>query len=501
MTERKKNILKNMAAYGLSRNISQVIGFFTAVLMRNFLGPLYMGIWSLIRVLFSYTAYSELGALQSVYYKVPLFNGKGEKEKAETVQNVVFSFLVCICVVVSVLTLLAAFILKSRMPKELFVGLVVFPGFFTAQRLYTYFVMLLRANKKFVTLGKTTLFDSSLNLLMVVLLVGKFKLYGLYAATILLPLLDMLFIRHNIKFHIKFKIVTAKIKEYVKFGFPIFVSAMSMIMLYSIDRIMIAKWLGLVPLGYYSIAVMMRTYSTELSNNFASVLSPYFIEDYGKTGDASGVGHSIAKYTEIISCVMAIILGIAYIALPVFVNYVMPRFVPGINAMKAMLFCSFFMVISGHLRNFLVMKEKQKLLMKITFVGIVINILLNYAAVRGGFGITGVAIASSISAFLLFMGISIFALGYIKGLPVYRFMARVFAPFAYSISVLFVIQRFVTQANPINEGITRLLLFLAAAVVVLIYIDRRTKVAKLFIEVIKERFVADKPANEEVTYG
>ena len=47
-----------------------------------------------------------------------------------------------------------------------------------------------------------------------------------------------------------------------------FSSGFSMLMLYSVDRIMIAKMLGLQQLGYYSIAIMARTYNLGIAHNF-----------------------------------------------------------------------------------------------------------------------------------------------------------------------------------------------------------------------------------------
>ncbi len=487
MSERKKNIIKDVTAYGVGRYIAQFVGFFIAVLMRNFLGPLQMGMWSLVKVVLSYAIYSEVGITQAVYYKIPLHNGKGERDEAENIQNVVFAFMILASVLASILILAAAIILKDKMPRELFVGFLVFPAFFLAQRVYSYHVMLLRANKKFFVLSKTYIFDSLFNVLLVLVVVGKFRLYGLYAVSVLLPVLDICYIRRNVKYKIKWKIMWDKIGEYIKFGFPVFVSGISMLMLYSVDRIMIAKMIGLVPLGYYSIAVMTRTYTAELSGSFAAVLSPYFIEDYGKTGDISKTGKAITTYTEIISCAMAIILGLTYLSFPVFVHYAMPKFYPGVPAMKLMLVCTFFVVIAMQLRNLLIMKDKQTTLMKISLFAIVLNVCVNYAAIRSGFGIAGVAGASVISAFSLFILVAASAIHHIKDVKLMPFLTYIAMLFMYFVLSIYAIENIVSLENLIYGALAKILLFLTVAIGAVYYVNKRTGVINIVLEAIRKK--------------
>lgn len=325
-----------------------------------------------------------------------------------------------------------------------FIGLLVLPLIFLGQRFYTYYIALLRAHKKFILLGKSYIFDSIVHLLLILLLVSKFKLYGMYVASVLLVIFNICYIQSNAKFKLRFKLLWDKIKDYLVFGFPIFVSSFLNILLYSVDRLMIAKMLGLAPLGYYSIAVMSRSYTIGMSKSFASVISPYFIEDYGKTEDLSSVKKYLITYTEIISCVMAAILGCVYIAFPVFVDYVMPKFHPGINAMKAMLFCTFFMIMSGQWQNLLVVKERQMVLVVTSLAAIIMNCILNYMAIKMNFGITGVAIASSITTFLVFITFTILGMRYLENIKgLIFFFVRIFAPLVLTILMVFLIEHFI----------------------------------------------------------
>ena len=494
MSERKKRILSDVAAYSISKCISQFLGFFIAVLIRNYLGPLYMGMWSLMRVVFSFAAYSEFGAMQAADFKIPLYNGRGDKDKAEEMQDVVFSFLIVTSILVSFLILVASLVLRDRMPKELFMGFLLFPVLFLSQRLYAYYVTLLRANKRFIILSKVGLLDSIINLALVIILVSRFKLYGLYAVSILLPLIDICYMGYASKLKMRFKILRDKISECVKYGFPIFLSAISMLMLYSVDSIMIAKMIGLVPLGYYSIAVMVKTYANEFAKSFEIVISPYFIEDYGETGDISKVGHSIVKYTEIISSMIACVLGFLYLVFPVFVYYIMPKFQEGISPMKWALLCTFFMVNLGQVRNLLIMKERQVVVMKMSIVAITLNIIANYIAIKAGFGITGVAVSSSIAAFFFFLSLSIIALKYVESVSLFRFLTRVLVPPLCLLLALLALEHFVIYGILVVELAVKVFFFLLASLFVGFYINRRTNIVTIVLRIIMNKIKGEMSA-------
>ena len=87
MTENKRNILKHIIVYLPSRYFSQFLGFFTSVFMKRFLGPFYIGVWSLLRFIIIYVNYSELGSSMAIYYKIPFYNGKGDRKEAEKVKS------------------------------------------------------------------------------------------------------------------------------------------------------------------------------------------------------------------------------------------------------------------------------------------------------------------------------------------------------------------------------------------------------------------------------
>ncbi|MBF0215767.1 MAG: oligosaccharide flippase family protein [Candidatus Omnitrophica bacterium] len=492
---RKKDIIGNIVSYSAGRYISQFIGFFISVLMRNFLGPLYTGMWGLIRVFMGYASYNDLGALQFLYFKVPYFKGGGDIRKVNEIQGTVFAFMFLMNALVALVFLIAAFFLKGRIAHELFIGFLVLPVFFIIQRVMAFYTMLLRAHKDFKILGGSYIFDSAMNLLLIVLLVARFKIYGMYALSVILPVLNIAYVFCHVRYEVVPVLDWKKITEYVKFGFPISISASCIVLFYSVDSMMIAKMLGLIPLGYYSIATMARSYTTELSQNFASVLSPYFIEDLGRSKDVSATGRYVIRYTEITSGIMSLILGAGFIFLPVFFKYTMPDFGPGIGAMKMMLVCTFFIVLSGHIKNYLIVNNRVMFLLFTTLGAIAVNAGLNYFAIRNGFGITGVAVSSSIAAMLMFLVISVDIFGLVKGVSFTGYLARTFLPFILVFLVVFAIGSYVKFGNEALELAVKTVLYGLFTLAGLAYIDKNTGIGKILLELVSDKIKRKKTSD------
>lgn len=487
-SEKKKKIVKDVMAYGASGYISQGIGIFISFLIRRFLGPVNMGIWSLVNMIVDYALVAHLGTGDALYFKIPFHIGKNDKKEAETVQNVVFTFFLLISIPIIIMVLIAGVIYRDRMPKELFVGLMVFPIIYIGQRFYTYFIMLLRAHKQFALLGKSFLFDSIVDLLLIILLVWKLKLYGMYLASILLPLCNIAYVQAQARFNLKFHLLWGKLKDYIRFGLPLFLISYLYVLLYSVDRIMIAKMIGMAPLGYYSIAVMSKNYSLTMTKSFGSVISPYFIEDFGRVDDITKIKHYVTTYAEITSCVASIFLGFIYIGFPVAVYYFLPKFLPGINAMKGMLLCTFFMLVAGQLHNLLVLKKKQSLLIATVISAISLNIIGNYLLIKAGFGITGVSLSSAFSTFFVFIIFSFLGMRYLHnlaGMPL--FIARVFIPLVFTVLILFFLERFMIFPNIILECILRLLIFSLYSLAIVYYINRQTGLVGVLFSIVKDR--------------
>ncbi|MCK4852467.1 MAG: oligosaccharide flippase family protein [Candidatus Omnitrophica bacterium] len=456
--------------------------------MRRFLGPFNMGVWGILRVVADYAAYAHLGTTSTVFYKLPYHRGRGETKEADNVKNVVFSYLALTSFIAGIGIALYAVLFRGKLMPEMFWGLLVVSVLLVCRRIFTYYVTLLRANKDFGVLGRSVIFDAVVNFAMVLLLVRSFGLAGLFATVILMPVINVLFIRRFVDYDVKYRFNMKGLPGYIKFGFPLFITGVLAMILQSVDRIMIAKFLGLEALGFYSIALMARGYSVGLSRNFNVVITPHFLEDYGRTGDMATASKYLKIPAELMSTFMALLLGIVYIAAPPFVMHVLPGFTPGIMALKLLLLATFFYTASPQSEHFLIALNKQTRLVPIMGSVIVLDVVLNFLFIRMGFGITGVAAATAIASFAAFLITLIYAMAHIERIAgTLSFVFLVIAPLVYSVVVLMALEGLITPGGPFLGAAVRSVLFVLLFLPWIIRVDRRTAILTTARDVIFRR--------------
>lgn len=481
MSEKRKTIIANIFEYASAQYVSQFVGFFTSTFIRRFLGPVNVGIWSMMKVISNYAGWTTLGTQNAIAYKYPYMMGRGDMGEANNIKNVVFSYIALVSNITFVIIVLVAFFLRSKYPQEVIAGLITVAVLTVTQRIYTYYITLLRADKNFSVLSKSIIFDAIINLVLVVSIVRGFGLYGLYFVLIVMPVLNVIYIKRCSVYNIGFSYRLDKLIEYIKFGFPLFLSSVLNTLLTTVDNIMIAKMIGLKQLGYYSIGTLTRSYSTSLSNNFNIVMIPHFLEEYGETQDIKKVSKYLKIPAIVMSTVMAIILGIGYFALPVFVKIFLPKFTPGILPAQIFLLVTYFDTASPQSGDFLVANNNQSKLLYISGLALFVNVCLNYLAIKNGFGITGVSISTAISSFIVFSITLIYALSHFEAhvKEVILFYFFTLSPLAYSLLIIFILRDFPAVNNIYMSAIAKISIFIVAFLPFLVYINFRTKVFDL----------------------
>ncbi len=482
----KEGIIRNTAKYNIAQYGSQIIGFFTAMAMRGFLGPYLMGIWSLLKVAVDYASLMNLGVDAAVAYKIPFYKGKNDKQAESDVRDSAFGFLFLVSIVSSVVVLIASFILRHRYPQEVIIGLIFVSIYIILQKLYSYYIEVLRANSNFSVISVSVVFDAIINLALIFLLVRNFKLYGLYAAAMLMTVLNTFFVHILARYRIQFVFHLKRIASLIRFGFPLLILGFLGTILRSIDTIMIAKMLSVTFVGYYSIATMARNYLVGATNNFGIVTMPRMLEAYGKTGQVKDIQKFVTISAEAISYLLPILLGFIYLTMPLLVTKVLPRFIPGILAAQILLLDIFFRSCCPQARSFLVALNKQAKILPITIIAILINIILNNIFIKMGFGIYGVAAGTSIATLFNFLCILIYAMSHFAEIKeILLFILRILFPLVYIAMVVLSCSYFIRAGNVylnLTISIAALAIF---SIPLLFYINRKTHILRLIFNSIK----------------
>jgi O-antigen/teichoic acid export membrane protein len=170
------------------------------------------------------------------------------------------------------------------------------------------------------------------------------------------------------------------------------------------------------------------------------------------------------------------------------VKYILPQFEPGLASMKILLFGFYFLVLGGIFPNVIFTINRQIFLLPLYFVSIAISVVLNYIFIKLGWGIEGVALGTSISYFLFFLIISLYASKFFlkKGeiLKIYLF---VFLYFLYFLIGITLIARLSIGGEELFKLIVRCLILGIISLPVFFQIQRREKFFTSLLGILKKK--------------
>ncbi|HRK62358.1 MAG TPA: oligosaccharide flippase family protein [Candidatus Omnitrophota bacterium] len=393
----KKNFLGNVFIYSVANYFSQALGIVTSIAMRTFLGPAAMGVWMLVQVLLDYSGQAALGTTRAMFRDYPRAKGAGNFEEAEDIKNTTFSFVMAMSVFPFACIAGYLFFFKSLIDPLFEYSLFFLLGFIFLQRFHDFLITLLRADKQFKVLSVVIAATALAGCFVVFFLVKHAHLKGMLwgsAVTLTLISLFVLFLmRYRIKFDINKKILIHELK----LALPLAGAAFLATFLRGLDKIIIAKELGLYELGIYSIAMMVGNYIISFPMMFSHVWYPNLQEIYAKNNKNQ---QSIAGYFKkpilAFAVIVPLISGLVLIGMPILIHLFLGKFSEGVPVMKIYMLSFFFNILGVFSTNFLVTIDRYWMPIFILLVSIAINFIANSLFIYLGWGLPGVALGTSI---------------------------------------------------------------------------------------------------------
>lgn len=372
---RRIEIFKDSARYVSSSTVAQAFDLVTGIISRRLLGPSLMGVWAFCQVLINYAKYSALGTTDAVTRDIPYYLAKGDRERAVELQNLVWTF-----------TLFTSFLaagglwvytsFNANRHETFFRGALWLTGLIIIfQRANNLLISFLRAHKNFKLISREVIYSSVLNLTLVAGLTWGFGLYGYLAAAILSFLGNILFIQYFARFSLRFSFNFEKLKPVLALGVPLLINGVLTGFFLSLDKVFITKNLGFEALGLYSIALMAQNYFISLPNMIGIVLYPYYQEQYARHESAESLNHYVYDPMFALLGLLMIPLGLIWILAPLLVQWLLPKFMGGIPALKILLAVSFFRVLTAMPTSFLITLRKEYLLIPLNLIAVLFAVI------------------------------------------------------------------------------------------------------------------------------
>lgn len=403
MSGKEITIFKNILLYSSSQYFRQFLGVITAFVRPALLSPHLFGLWSLFKVIETYADYLHLGSFSSMRYQIPFHESQKKYSTVNSIIGSVFRGSFYLYLIFSTLLVSLSFI--PGISFESRIGFIAFALIILLIWYNNFQVALLKARSQFLDISKLNYIYYITAFVLNIVLIYFWGIYGAYLS-IIIPLIVMDLILKK-KFALekidKFqkKVFTGMIKE----GFPIMLYNTAAFFIRTCDRFIVAFFLGTQQLGYYGIAILILGFLLNIPGASRDVLDPHMMKAFTQTSTEEIIKKYFIAPLMNTAYFMPVVIGGAYFCLPEVIALLLPEYVNGIVAAQIVTIGGYFIGLSYTARGIIVANKWQGQAPMVMIVPLIVNIVLSIVLIKAGFGIAGVAVASTFSYFILVLSL------------------------------------------------------------------------------------------------
>lgn len=325
----------------------------------------------------------------------PIYLGEGNKEQLDNIYLVTMYSTLYSSLAISGMVLLFSILNDSFELRiaSFFLVLIVFNSLYQVLMVYN------RCTLQFNFLSNVLFIYGAGYFVFSIIGLWYFSLIGFLGAQILTLIIANLVLisRHPVN-HPAFFFDMHTYKQLVKEGLPIALTSLVLGFALISDRYVIAFFLGLEMAGLYALSILVHS--------FFSVVPTFVIQySYPRMGKQLGSAHEDKLLIEDKLLRSYIYWWLAFAAIVIFfsvplLGYLFPQYEEGIDAAMINLAAAFLLTLSGSHQNLLLLYGMHALRIYITLFIVIVNIISSIGLLLLGFGIEGVAIATTISCAL-----------------------------------------------------------------------------------------------------
>ncbi len=183
--------------------------------------------------------------------------------------------------------------------------------------------------------------------------------------------------------------------QLVRAGFPIFLYFFSTMVMRTIDRLVVLRFLGAESLGYYGIAVMVLSLLLYLPDSVSYVLYPRLLTEYRAAGDdPAAIRDRVVRVVRLVALLMPLLGGVAFLLARQLLLVLLPDYLAGASAVRVLCFAAAALALASIGSITLMTLRRQVQLAGIALLVTVFGVAANIAVLRAGFGLQGVAFAT-----------------------------------------------------------------------------------------------------------
>lgn len=391
------SLIKEFSTYSMSTIVFHSSRIMTELLVAKLVGPKLFGVWYMLNLLLTYRSVTYLGVVNGMLLKIPILRGKKEQNEACVYQNVAFFSVILSVLFTSIILSLLAYFNTGEFSAYLYPLILLF----FANQYYYFIDSLFIANANFGSISKMQVLCALLFPCISIPLVYLYSLSGFMIGTSLAYLLAVLIVYLKFGLSVRLQFDIAVFKQLVKVGFPIMLVGIIYTFFITVDRWMIEMMLGTEYLGIFSMAILTFGMLTILPATMARQFYSKMAFDWGVTGSKEVLRNWCKKQAKYSFYVILATVAAVITIFPLFIRYWLPQYQESIISIVTISIGILSMPVSAGWGDIINILGRQKVLIFISVIFIIVNIIFTYTLIKMGLGINGVAIATTM-AFALF---------------------------------------------------------------------------------------------------
>ena len=416
-----RKFAKEFSYFSFATVLSQASRFLTAMWVARLVGPNVFGVWNALQPILMYGSVLFLGVPNAMNREVPFLRGGGNNQKASAVIN--FAFWVILITSAFGAILLAISSSLPIIPENFSRPLLLMATLFISTNMYVFFSFLIKCNIQFRLMSHQQIILSIIWPIGCLIPTYFFQLEGYIAGQALAILSICIFIYKISHITIDTAIDWSLLVPMIKRGFPIMAAGVVHSLMATVDRWIILAFLGIESLGQYAIAILTMGALTMLPQVVAQQFYPRMALEFGKSGSPRRLIRMIVNQSGLAFIVTLPMVVITYILLPVLVPVFLPLYVRGIDPARILLIGLALIPLTGGVGNFLNTVGKQLYYLVNQVAALILNIILGLQFVHLGWGLKGVALATTTSWIFYTFSINLTGAVFIKRMQPLNFMA------------------------------------------------------------------------------
>jgi O-antigen/teichoic acid export membrane protein len=329
--------------------------------------------------------------------EIPILRAAGRGEEAARLANVAYTTntLTCLAYALALCVwawIRAALVQGDPLAAEWTWGLVAVAGLTLVKRYESFLIAVLRAHGEFVLTTELDVLESIVSAVAIAAGLALRGFWGLLAAVGVILALKIAYLhaRHPLRFRWAWQPATAL--RLMRVGLPILANTAVFGAVLNLDRVLILWRVpdGARAVGLYSIAILGTSWSLDLAGRIVLVLYTSLQTTMGRTGDRSAVVRQALQTTEVQATPLAAGSAIAYLAGPLFLGLLLPRYAEGLPALRPLLPGMVLLGLAWPARQTLITVGQPYRLCLATSAGLLITAVSGWIG-AGQAGIVGVA--------------------------------------------------------------------------------------------------------------